>query len=101
MKLIYWIVGLLAVALAGVHGFFYLATGTIDPCKAAVTRIIQKERAQGGDFVAGVGVLFSEQLENLIRSDGVVTCYRTALTGQTPEVAVSLDKDGLHAGARP
>jgi hypothetical protein len=99
MKLILWVVGLAVAGIAALHGYFYIATGTIDPCKAAVTRIIQNERAKGGDLAASIGVLFSEQLENLLRSEGVGTCYRAAITGEAPEVVIKLDKNGLSAGA--
>jgi hypothetical protein len=98
MKLLIRIAGLLVVALVVVHGYFYLATGYIDPCRAAVTRMIQTQRAQGRELVAGFGVLFSEPLENVIRSEGVAACYRVAITGQPPEEVLKLkiDKDGIH-----
>lgn len=100
MKLILWIVGLAAAVVVGVHGYFYAMAGTVDPCKAAVTRLIQKQRTQGSDIVASVGVLLSEQLEDTMRSEGVEACYRTALTGKAPEVVIRLDKGGLHTGGR-
>lgn len=98
MKLIGWIVVLLVGAVALVHGYFYIAFGSADPCKAAVTHIIQKERDKGNDLVASMGVLFSEQLENMLRTDGEKTCYRSALTGDLPEVAIRFDKSGVHSG---
>jgi hypothetical protein len=91
MRLISTVV-LIAVALvAAVHLYFYWAVGTVDPCKAAVLRIVQKEREAGRDLTAGLGVLFSKQLEDALRSEGVATCYRSALRGEAPEVQVRLN----------
>jgi hypothetical protein len=80
------------------HGYFYIALGSVDPCKAAVTHIIQKERQKGNDLVASMGALFGDQLEDMLRSDGVKTCYRAAITGDLPEVAIRFDKNGVHTG---
>jgi hypothetical protein len=70
---------------AAVHGFFYATAGTLDPCEAAVSRIIQQQRAQGNDVVARVGEAFRQQGEELLRTEGIGTCYRSALTGEAPE----------------
>jgi hypothetical protein len=95
MKLI---IGLLVGAVVLVHGFFYIAFGTVDPCKAAVSHIIQNERRKDNDLVASMGVLFGDQLEGMLRSNGVKACYRAAITGDLPEVAIRFDKNGVHTG---
>jgi hypothetical protein len=99
MKLIGWIVFLFVGAVVLVHGYFYVALGSVDPCKAAVTHIIQKERQKGNDLAASAGVLFSDQLEGMLRDDGMKTCYRSALTGDLPEVAIRFSRDGVRTGA--
>ena len=90
MRLISTLIVLAALLLAGVHLWFYWATGTFDPCKAAVLRIVQKQREKGRDLEAGIGVLFGRQLEDALRSDGVMTCYRAALRGEVPELELKL-----------
>jgi hypothetical protein len=90
MRLISWVLGLAIVAVAGVHLYFYWTVGTFDPCRAAVLRIIQKEKAAGQDLAAGVGVLFGRQLEDALRADGVMTCYRSALRGEVPEIELQI-----------
>ena len=72
--------------LAAVHLWFYWSVGAVEPCRAAVLRIIQKQREQGNDIVAGVGVVFARQLEDALRSEGIATCYRSALRGEAPEL---------------
>jgi len=80
---------LIAVALAAaVHVYFYWAVGTVDPCRAAVLRIVQKQRQAGRDVTAGLGVLFARQLEDALRAEGVATCYRSALRGEAPEIEI-------------
>jgi len=74
------------VLLAGVHLYFYWTVGTFDPCRAAVLRIVQKQREAGQDLTAGIGVLFGPQFEDALRSEGVATCYRSALRGEAPEI---------------
>ena len=86
MRLIFTLFLLVAVAAAAVHGFFYWSVGTVDPCQAAVLRIIQKKKEQNDGIAAGLGVLFGRQLEDALRSDGVATCYRAALRGEAPEL---------------
>ena len=86
------ILSLLIVLLAGIHLYFYWTVGTFDPCKAAVLRIIQKQRAAGQDLTAGIGVLFGRQLEDALRSEGVLTCYRSALRGEAPEIELQILK---------
>jgi hypothetical protein len=95
MKLI---IGLLVAAVVLVHGYFYAALGSVDPCKAAVTRIIEKERGKGNDLAASAGVLFSEQLEKMLRSNGIQSCYRSAITGDMPDVSIRVDSSGVHPG---
>jgi hypothetical protein len=90
MRAISTLILLALLALAGVHLYFYWATGTFDPCKAAVLRIVQKQRAQGRDVAAGIGVLLGRQLEDALRADGVMTCYRAALRGEAPELELKL-----------
>jgi hypothetical protein len=92
MRVLSWIIGLAILAIVGVHLYFYWAVGTIDPCKAAVLRIVQKQRAAGQDLVAGVGVLFGRQLEDALRSQGMMTCYRSALRGEAPEIELQILK---------
>ncbi len=92
MRLISSLLVLAIVALIGVHLFFYWSVGTFDPCRAAVLRIIQKQKQQGQDLAAGVGVLFGRQLEDALRSEGVMTCYRSALRGEAPELELQILK---------
>ncbi len=66
-----------------VHGFFYLSFGTFDPCTAATFRVINQGQWQA---VRSSGLLFSGAVEKVIRSKGVLACYRTALTGEAPEI---------------
>jgi hypothetical protein len=86
MRVVSSIIFLAIVLLAGVHLYFYWATGTFDPCRAAVLRIVQKQREAGSDLTAGIGLLFGPQFEDALRSEGVLTCYRTALRGEPPEI---------------
>ncbi len=93
MRPIARLIGLLIALLAGIHLFFYWTVGTFDPCRAAVLRIIQKQRAEGQGLAAGVGVLFARQLEDALRSEGVLTCYRSALRGEAPEIELQILKN--------
>ncbi len=92
MRVVSWVIGLAILAIVGVHLYFYWTVGTFDPCRAAVLRIIQKQRAAGQDLAAGVGVLLGRQLEDAIRSQGVMTCYRSALRGEAPEIELQILK---------
>lgn len=76
------LIALAVVALALLHGYFYVAFGTFDPCTAATFRLINKE--QSGSARAA-GQLFSNALDKALRSRGIFTCYRTAITGEQPE----------------
>jgi hypothetical protein len=92
MRLIGWLLALVVLVIAGVHLFFYWTVGTFDPCQAAVLRIIQKQKAAGQDVPAVVGTLFARQLEDAMRSEGVMTCYRSALRGEAPEIELQILK---------
>lgn len=85
MRIVIWLIGLVAVAFASVHLYFFWAVGTFDPCHAAVLRIVQKQREAGQELQASVLVLLARQLEDAMRSRGVLTCYRSALRGEAPE----------------
>jgi hypothetical protein len=86
MRTVSTILILAFVLLAGVHLYFYWTVGTFDPCRAAVLRIVQKQREAGRDLTAGIGLLFGPQFEDALRSEGVLTCYRSALRGEAPEI---------------
>jgi hypothetical protein len=90
MRVISSILILAVLLLAGVHLYFYWATGTFDPCKAAVLRIVQKQREKGRDIGAGIAVIFGRQLEDALRAEGVQTCYRSALRGEAPEIELQI-----------
>ena len=92
MRAFTWLVILAALLFGGVHLYFYWVTGTFDPCKAAVLRIVQKQREAGRDLEAGIGVLFARQLEDALRAEGVPTCYRSALRGEAPEIELQFLK---------
>jgi hypothetical protein len=85
MRFISTILIIAAVIVAGVHVFFYWATGTVEPCQAAVERIIQKQVAQGNNVVATLGQTFKPQAIEVLRGEGIMACYRSALTGDAPE----------------
>jgi hypothetical protein len=91
MKPISTILLIAVLLIAGVHLWFYWVAGTVDPCKAAVVRIVQKQREAGRDITAGLGVLFGQQFEDALRSEGVAACYRSALRGEAPEIQVRLN----------
>lgn len=76
------VLGLLIVAFILLHGYFYFAFGTIDPCTAATFHIVNKGRS---DVERAAGLLFSAAIERAIRSKGLLVCYRTAITGEAPE----------------
>ena len=86
MRLISTLLLIVIAVLAAVHLFFYWSVGTVEPCRAAVLRIIQNQRQQGDGIAAGLGVLFARQLEDSLRTEGVATCYRAALRGEAPEL---------------
>ncbi len=92
MRVLSWLIGVAIVAIVGVHLYFYWSVGTFDPCRAAVLRIIKKQHEAGQDLAAGVGVLFGRQLEDALRSQGVMTCYRAALRGEAPEIELQILK---------
>jgi hypothetical protein len=85
MRFISTILVLAVLVLAAVHAFFYMSVGAVEPCQAGVLRVIQKQREQGNDVVANLGVVFRQQAEEILRAEGIGACYRTALTGQPPE----------------
>jgi hypothetical protein len=92
MRAIFSILLIAMAVLGAVHLYFYWAVGTVDPCRAAVLRIVQKEREAGRDLTAGLGVLFRQQLEDALRSEGIATCYRSALRGEAPELELRLNR---------
>lgn len=65
------------VLLAGVNLCFFWAVGTFDPCRAAVLRIVQKQREAGQDLTDGIGVLFGPRFDD-------APCHRSALRGDAP-----------------
>lgn len=91
MKAISTLLLIAVLLMAGVHLYFFWTVGTVDPCKAAVLRIVQKQREAGRDVTASLGVLFRQQLEDALRSEGVATCYRSALRGEAPEIQLRLN----------
>ena len=92
MRAFSWLIAAALALIAGVHLYFYWTVGTFDPCRAAVLRIVQKQRDAGQDLTAGLGVLFGRQLEDAMRSEGVMTCYRAALRGEAPEIELQILK---------
>ncbi|NJM35180.1 MAG: hypothetical protein HC850_11260 [Rhodomicrobium sp.] len=92
MRAISSILILAILAIAGIHLYFYWIVGTFDPCRAAVLRIIQKQKEAGQDLAVGVGVLFGRQFEDALRAEGVMTCYRAALRGEAPEIELQILK---------
>jgi hypothetical protein len=85
MRFISTLIVLAVALLAAVHLFFYMSVGAVEPCEAAVSRIIQKQRDQGNDIIAKVGETFRQQGKETLRAEGIVACYRAALTGDVPE----------------
>ena len=85
MRLISTIVIIAVTLLAAVHLFFYVSVGAVEPCEAAVLRIIQKQRDQGNDVIAKLGETFRQQGKETLRAEGIAACYRSALTGEVPE----------------
>ncbi len=85
MRAIFTLLLIVLAVVAAVHLYLYLSVGTVEPCRAAVLRIIQKQRDKGNDVVANLGVVFRQQAEDLLRSEGIATCYRSAFTGEAPE----------------
>lgn len=92
MRTVVWAVGLLAAAFAAMHLYFFWAVGTFDPCHAAMLRIVQKDRQAGDELNAQIGILFGRQLEDLIRAEGVLACYRSALKGEPPETHLRFNR---------
>ena len=86
MRIVSLLLGSAILLLAAVHLYFYWPVGTFDPCRAAVFRIVQKQREAGRDLTAGIGLLFGPQFEDALRSQGVLACYRSALRGEAPEI---------------
>jgi len=78
LRMIWLVLGVFIVF----HAYFYLAFGTVDPCTAATFKVINQ--GESASARAG-GLLFSAAIEKLIRSKGVVSCYRIAVTGENPE----------------
>lgn len=76
------LIGILIIVALLLHGYFFLAFGTFDPCAAATFKVLNKTRPQTEQD----SLLFSGTLENKIRSMGLVACYRIAITGQTSEI---------------
>lgn len=75
-------IALAVAAIALLHGYFYVAFGTLDPCAAATFRLINQERRPA---VKSASLVFSTVLDNALRSKGVLTCYVTAVTGEEPK----------------
>lgn len=76
------LIGLFMAVFIAIHTYFYFAFGTVDPCTAATFKVIN----QGASAAArGGGLLFSVAIEKLIRSKGILTCYRIAVIGESPE----------------
>lgn len=76
------LIGLLVVLLIAVHGYFYLAFGTFDPCTAATFKVINQGEPETDD---GEGLPFSGRIEDMMRSRGIFACYRIAITGKAPD----------------
>lgn len=72
----------LVALLMFVHVYFYIAFGTFDPCAAATFSVVNQGSSQ---VERGAGLLFSGVIEKVIRSEGVLACYRTAITGEAPK----------------
>jgi len=72
---------LVLLALVGVHAYFYLSFGTLDPCKAAATRMIDLQSSEAGRTL---GQLVAGPIESRLRAKGMTTCYR-AMFDQEPE----------------
>jgi hypothetical protein len=36
-----YLVGLVLMMIGGIHGYIFMETGTVDPCRGAVQRVIQ------------------------------------------------------------
>lgn len=85
MRFISTLIILAILVVAAVHVFFYMSVGAVEPCEAGVLRVIQKQRDQGNDLVANLGVAFRQQAQDILRAEGIGACYRTALTGTPPE----------------
>lgn len=85
MRLILSILILAVIVAAAVHGFFYWATGSAEPCEAAVERIIQKQTARGNQVIATAAQTFKPEAVQMLRNEGIGACYRSALTGDAPE----------------
>lgn len=72
---------LVLLILAGVHGYFYVTYGTLDPCKAAAHRMANLPSSEAGKTL---GQLVAGPIETRLRSKGVLTCYRAAFE-ENPE----------------
>jgi hypothetical protein len=74
---------LVALAVAGfamLHAYFFLAFGSFDPCTAATFRLVNSDASGTGE-----ALVYSSKLDQALRSRGLLACYRTAITGETPE----------------
>ncbi len=76
------LIGLILALFIVLHGYFYLSFGTFDPCSAATFKVINQGESEA---TRAGGLLFSAAIEKLIRSKGVLACYRIAITGEAPE----------------
>jgi len=87
-----YLVGLVLMIIGGIHGYIFMETGKVDPCQGAVQRVIQNHI---NDKNTGLGALmmlnpaFESIAASKMRSEGIETCYWTALTGEDPAVAGS------------
>ena len=79
------------IAVIGVHGFFSVKYGTMNPCKAAVERIKMDKKSGGlldkavGELIGlGQEIVGSDRLAaELEMEKGTPTCYQIALTGES------------------
>lgn len=85
MRFISTLVIILIALAAAVHAYFYVTFGTVEPCRAAVLHILDKQRASGNNFIANLGETFQRQGEEIMRGEGMVACYRSAVTGDAPQ----------------
>ena len=77
------LIGFLAVIMVGIHGYFHVTYSTMDPCEAAIERMIK-------DAADGAPILFlGKKLSGVtgfnpadaLRKEGLSTCYAVALLG--------------------
>jgi ankyrin repeat protein len=95
-----YLLGLVLIAIVGVHGYIFAETGTVDPCRGTVQRAIQNHL---DDKNGGLGALmmlnpaFESIAASKMRSKGIGTCYWSALTGDEPALAGASDDPSTHA----